>query len=132
MILKFFSIASLGFGFIGTLCAVTTALAAPATPAKTVREACKTAYNKDIQSIYEGTNAESVRMSSRFNMTPVASKNEDLELYTISVNFYVKWPENSREVAELSGGRMIFDKTTGQCQSVSLMEFIQFSNRDRE
>lgn len=88
-----------------------------------VKKACAAAFEKSILQIYETTNAESVRMSRRLEFVPAEAKDPRLFLVEITANFFVKWPENNKEVPRLAGVRLVYDSTSGECESIDIVSY---------
>ena len=89
------------------------------------KSVCLKVFEKNITALYDGTSAESVRMSSRAKFTPVPAKKSTVVLAEVEANFYVKWAGNKGEVPELAGANMVYSVTSKSCKSVGLLEFIE-------
>lgn len=89
------------------------------------RVTCVAVFEARILALFEGTNAESARMSSRVSYEEFEAKDSSLILAQIQANFYVKYPQNKGEVAELAGGRYVYDTKTYTCESISIGEFVE-------
>lgn len=68
-------------------------------------------------------------MSRRVEYQPAEAIDANLELTEILANFYVKWPEKAKERPELAGDRLVFDKTTGLCQSIGIVDYGKLQKR---
>lgn len=96
-----------------------------AAPRSIAEETCLAVFKQDTLQTFHGTNATSIRMSSRVRFEEFPAKNPTLILLTISANFYVKWPDNYGEVASLGGGSYVYDSETRVCESAGIIEFGQ-------
>lgn len=111
---------------IATLWISSTAFAAANSNAK---EACIAQFKQGTMKTYEGTNAVSIRMSSRVATVEFPAKDANLVLMEISANFFVQWPGNSTEARELGGGRYVYDIKAQSCQSVGIIDFGKLKKR---
>jgi hypothetical protein len=84
---------------------------------------CTPLFEQRILATYEGTNAESVRMSRRVNYHQTPARRKNHILIDIEANFLVKWPENRTEARDLAGGKFLFDTKTQECRPISISEF---------
>lgn len=87
------------------------------------KNVCTAEFEAKITSSYEGTSAESVRMSSRLDIQGYEAKNANLILMDVSASFYVKWPENRSETRDLAAAHMVYNVAAKSCVSVGITEF---------
>ncbi len=98
-------------------------------PVDVALEKCKAEFQAKVFETYEGTTAETVRMSRRVNVQRFEAKDENLVLMTLLANFKVKWARNKGEVSELAGGNYVYNKSNNTCESMMIRAFYELQKK---